>query len=191
MTLREIAEEAGVSVSTVSRVINQPNTKAARPELQARIWEIVRRSDYCPNNAARSLKLVQTNVASETTSKSVACIYARTHTDSSDPFFSQIARAIEHEAFKMHCYVRCTYTSQDIIDAESMEQLSADGVIILGRYNQKLMNVIDRHCKNIIYTGLTPMDFQCDQVICDSHDIVYAASSYLQSLGHTHIGYVG
>ena len=35
MTLKEIAKEAGVSVSTVSRVINQENTKAASPEVQA------------------------------------------------------------------------------------------------------------------------------------------------------------
>ena len=40
MTLKEIAKEAGVSVSTVSRVINQENTKAASPEVQARIWRL-------------------------------------------------------------------------------------------------------------------------------------------------------
>ena len=42
MTLKEIAKEANVSISTVSRVINQKNTKAASPEVQERIWEIVR-----------------------------------------------------------------------------------------------------------------------------------------------------
>ena len=49
MTLKEIAKEAGVSVSTVSRVINQENTKAASPKVQARIWEIIRRTGYSPN----------------------------------------------------------------------------------------------------------------------------------------------
>ena len=43
MTLKEIARQANVSVSTVSRVINQKNTKAASPEVQERIWEIVKR----------------------------------------------------------------------------------------------------------------------------------------------------
>ena len=41
MTLKEIAKEAGVSVSTVSRVINQENTKAASPKVQARILSVV------------------------------------------------------------------------------------------------------------------------------------------------------
>ena len=45
MTLKEIAKEANVSISTVSRVINQKNTKAASPEVQERIWNIVRKVD--------------------------------------------------------------------------------------------------------------------------------------------------
>ena len=59
MTLKEIARLANVAVSTVSRVINQKNTKAASPEVQERIWEIVRKSGYTPNATARSLKLGQ------------------------------------------------------------------------------------------------------------------------------------
>ena len=44
MTLKEIAKEAGVSISTVSRVLNQPNTKAASAQVQERIWNIVRKA---------------------------------------------------------------------------------------------------------------------------------------------------
>ena len=55
MTLKEIAKEAGVSISTVSRVINN-NSKAASKEVQERIWEIVRRTGYTPNSVAQNLK---------------------------------------------------------------------------------------------------------------------------------------
>ena len=44
MTLKEIAREAGVSISTVSRVINKNSTNVASKEVQDRIWEIVRRT---------------------------------------------------------------------------------------------------------------------------------------------------
>lgn len=93
MTLKEIARQANVSVSTVSRVINQKNTKAASPEVQERIWEIVRKSGYTPNATARSLKLGQKAQIQNTTPKSIACIYARSNSAVSDPFFSQIAKA--------------------------------------------------------------------------------------------------
>ena len=49
MTLKEIAKEAGVSISTVSRVLNQANTKAASAQVQERIWNIVRKTGYVPN----------------------------------------------------------------------------------------------------------------------------------------------
>ena len=98
MTLKEIARQANVSVSTVSRVINQKNTKAASPEVQERIWKIVRKSGYTPNATARSLKLGQKAQIQNTTPKSIACIYARSNSAVSDPFFSQIAKAIEQEA---------------------------------------------------------------------------------------------
>ena len=49
MTLKEIAAEAGVSISTVSRVINKSSKSPASKEVQDRIWEIVRRTGYTPN----------------------------------------------------------------------------------------------------------------------------------------------
>ncbi len=57
MTLREIAAEAGVSISTVSRVINKSGKCPASQEVQDRIWEIVRRTGYTPNSSARQLKM--------------------------------------------------------------------------------------------------------------------------------------
>ena len=60
MTLKEIAQEAGVSISTVSRVINNKGTNAASQEVRDRIWEIVRRTGYSPNTAARNLKTLRT-----------------------------------------------------------------------------------------------------------------------------------
>ena len=162
MTLKEIARQANVSVSTVSRVINQKNTKAASPEVQERIWKIVRKSGYTPNATARSLKLGQKAQIQNTTPKSIACIYARSNSAVSDPFFSR-----------------------------QLAQFPVDGIVILGRYEKQLLRFFTQNYKNVIYTGLNPMGTQYDQVVCDGSDISYSALSYLVELGHTKIGYVG
>lgn len=60
MTLKEIAKEAGVLASTVSRVINRKQSAASK-EVQDKIWEIVRNTGYSPNSAARDLKTGQTS----------------------------------------------------------------------------------------------------------------------------------
>jgi len=57
VTIKEIASLAGVSASTVSRVINHPGSKAAGKEVENKIWQIIRETGYIPNSSARNLKL--------------------------------------------------------------------------------------------------------------------------------------
>lgn len=87
MTLKEIAEQANVSISTVSRVINQKKPGAASAEVSERIWEIVRKSGYIPNRTAQNLKMGVTNEAQHIEPKTIAIIYARTDSLSTDFFF--------------------------------------------------------------------------------------------------------
>ena len=56
MSLKEIARIAGTSVSTVSRVLNQPDYKCKNPELESRIWAAAQEIRYTPNTAAQTLK---------------------------------------------------------------------------------------------------------------------------------------
>lgn len=53
ITLRQVANLAGVSLATASRVIN--NRPGVRPEIRERVWQIIREHGYQPNQVARSL----------------------------------------------------------------------------------------------------------------------------------------
>ena len=57
MTLKDIAKKAGVSISTVSRIINGNSSNAASKEMQDKIWSIARAGGYVPNTSAQALKL--------------------------------------------------------------------------------------------------------------------------------------
>ena len=156
--------------------------------MQARIWEIIRRTGYSPNKTARNLKLGQSAELRDPDPKSIACVYARTHTDMSDPFFSQIVKALELEAIKSRYFIRYSFTSQDLADLKlllSLPSFPLTVLFVLGRYDQRIASLVSNLSKNVVYTGLIPMDFQFDQVVCDGSEIVYTAISYLKSLGHT------
>ncbi|QHQ59482.1 substrate-binding domain-containing protein [Anaerocolumna sedimenticola] len=194
MTLKEIAKMAGVSISTVSRVINQSNSKVASKEVQDTIWRIVRETNYMPNSTARNLKLGNNSEYSVPLAKTIGCIFARSNITTNDPFFSQIARAIEQEAFRQGYIMKYSFSAYDINDANTFHVISSNqvnGIAVLGRFDKNLLTFIKKQYKHVVYTGLNTIDTDFDQVICDGYQASVAAVKYLHNLGHTSIGYVG
>lgn len=190
MTLKEIAKLAGVAPSTVSRVLNQPDSSAASAETRDRIWEIVRQTGYVPNQSARALRMGAENAAA---SKSICCIFARSDEMMNDPFFSRIARALEQEAFQRGYTVRYSLSARRL-DTAAMDTVSAypvDGAVVLGRLDQRLLRFLKSHYKQVVITGLNPVEADYDQIICSGYNAAKAAMEYLFALGHREIAYLG
>lgn len=193
MTLKEIAKEAGVSISTVSRVVNKNIPGSASKEVQDKIWEIVRRTGYTPNSTARSLKLG--NDTNETKpSRSIACLFTRTADATTDLFFSSLARSIEQEAFKRNYLLKYSISGIDLNQPNTFRLIAddhVDGVVILGRCDKPLLAMLRKYFHYIAYTGLNSLDAKYDQIICDGYQAAIAAVNYLIELGHTNIAYIG
>ena len=197
MTLKEIANEAGVSVSTVSRVINSNEKNAASKETRDKIWSIVRRTGYTPNLLAQNLKRKSSSQAeSEKTIRYIDCLQARTSNINTDPFFSELERALEEEAFNHNYIVKHTYRPADFKSPELLlrsKEQNGCGLVIIGRYtfNQQQLKLLNTIYKNIIYVGLNSIPLKCDQIICDGYKAGVSAVEYLISLGHQKIAYIG
>ena len=194
MTLKDIAARAGVSISTVSRVINNKDTKAASSQVQEKIWSIVRETGYTPNAAARSLKLGEIDRPILNENRGIACIVARSENAIDEPFFVDLSRSLEKEAFKHGYVLRYTFSAFDLDSSNTFNIITntkVDGVVVLGRFNQNLSAFLKKQYKNILYAGLNSIDYSYDQVICDGYRASIAAVKYLASLRHTNIGYIG
>ena len=59
LTIKDIAKYCGVGVSTVSRAINDDD--GISEETKARVLEVVRKFHYVPNNAARNIRISESN----------------------------------------------------------------------------------------------------------------------------------
>lgn len=106
LTLEDIAQLAGVSRSTVSRVINEQ--PAVSEAVRQRVWDIVNETGYRPNPAARSLASQHSNILG-------LVIPRRVHTFFTDPYFSSLTEGVA-QACNQHSYMLSLflfYTEED------------------------------------------------------------------------------
>lgn len=184
MSLKHIAEIAGTSVSTVSRVLNNTSPNCASQELKEKIWKAVRETGYIPNESARNLKKgkeVQISVAN------IYILLARIDDLQKDPFFYELSRCVETEILKHHGVVKGIFVLEDSLPALS----NKDGIIILGRCPNKNIIEMKKKTKNIIGIWRNPIEEDIDEVVCDGEKAVTIAMEYLFSLGHRQIAYIG
>ena len=192
MTLKEIAQRAGVSVSTVSRVVNGKDAKAASPEVSSRIWKIVRETGYTPNLNAQNLQSGSSGEA-QTPRGKIFVIFARKIDTYIDPFFTELMHAIEKEAFTRKYPIQTIMTDVELrsISTGTIEKHSA--AIILGQINDANLAVLKARFKHLVYIGLNelPETARIDQILCSGYDAARSAVAYLAGLGHRRIFYIG
>lgn len=204
MSIRKIAELAGVSTATVSRVLNNPSYNCSSPQLREKIWRIARELNYMPNEAARNLKMG----ISETDQKTyyIDILMTRTVSSETDSFYDELLRIIESEIHRQRCILsiiwhqpifsndkKCNLENIDkiILDMEKEKQRKSDGLLIIGKCNPKVLKKLMNYYKSIISVNRNSTNYMVDEVICDGRSIAQMAVEYLISLGHRKIGYVG
>lgn len=190
MSIKDVAKAAGVSPSTVSRVVNGGDTSAASPETQERIWNAVRELGYVLNQNARSLK--RPLPAAALPKRDIDCIYARISGPHLDPFFTELMHEVEVEALKDGFHLRYQYSiAQMRADNIPHQEDRADAAIILGRTDDATVQWLQTMYRYLICVGLQDRAFPVDQVLCRGYDAAQTCVDYLHSLGHTRICYLG
>lgn len=189
MSIKDVARLAGVSPSTVSRVVNGGVGSAASKETQDKIWEAVRQLGYSPNPHARSLKKP---AGMSTVKTEIDCVYARKVGPFLDPFFATLMHAAELEATKQGYILRYYYSVDDFM-ANGVSRTSTEvaSAIVLGRPDPDALALLRRNYRNLVYSGLNVLPDDVDQVICSGYEAARMGVEYLMSIGHTKICYIG
>lgn len=123
--IKTVAERAGVSVATVSRVLNR-NPTVAR-DLVVRVQHAVEETGYRPNGIARSLRTQST--------QTIALLIP----DISNPFFAELARGVEDIAVRQRHSVLLCNTDEDHGKEQAYLDLAAEARVagvILSPHNQ-------------------------------------------------------
>ena len=204
MSIKKIAEKAGVSVSTVSRILNKPDYRCSVPGLRENVWSIAMEMNYVPNEAARNLK--KGTQAKESRIWHIHVLMTRTDESRTDPFFTELLRIIASEIHEQNCILskvwykpffsddrKCRRENLDQIiqDMYTETEEKKDGLIIIGRCNPLALKKLNQKYRSVVSVNRNSTNYEVDEVLCDGKKIAAMAVEHLISLGHRNIGYVG
>ncbi|MBQ8965166.1 LacI family DNA-binding transcriptional regulator [Ruminococcus sp.] len=203
MSLKKIAQMTGVSVSTVGRILSDPNHKCASEEVRRKVIEAAREISYIPNASARALK---TGVKNEEKIYRIDILLTRAAHEMTDPFYDELLMLLEKELRSSGCIVGNVWQNSEFSDeklsrTDRLPKLAeelfpegaprSDGLIVIGRVTVRALKLLKAKEKNLVSINRNSSGCEADEVLCDGGRIARTAVSYLTKLGHTKIGYVG
>ena len=180
-TIRDVAERARVSTTTVSHVVN--GTRKVDPGTAARVEAAIEELGYRPNALARSMRR------------------GRTHTvgivipDIANPFFGDLARSLEDHLFEAgYSAIICNSDGEVAKESRYLDVLlskKVDGLLLIAasQPSEGLVHLAEKGPPTII------VDRELDElplshVLVENHRGGYLAGRHLLDLGHRDIGII-
>lgn len=181
-TMKDVAQQAGVSPSTVSHVIN--DTRFVSQQLRDRVLHAMRELNYQPSAVARSLRTKRTQV--------VALVIP----DITNPYFPEVARGVQDVAEENEYSVILCNTDRvrgrELRFLKALRGQRVDGLILNPSEvtSGDLQDLQDAQIP-VVLIGSQIDHPDLDVVMVDNVQGAYDAVSHLIDLGHRRIGLVG
>lgn len=183
-TMRDVADASGVSLKTVSRVVN--DEPGVSESLQERVREAIAELGYEPDARAQNLR------RSGSRDRTIGLILV----DAANPFAGLMTRGVEDVARKHGCLVIAASSDEDpdlegVIFRELVSR-RVDGLVMYPTDHAlpHIQRGLDRGTQ-VICVDRVPEGLPCDTVISDNRGGIREATELLLSGGHRDIGYLG
>ena len=179
-TIRDVADHAGVSVATVSHVINE--SRFVRPETKARVRTAIEALDYQLDGIARSLRRSRTGTIGVVIS------------DIANPFFADLVKGIEETAHNLADKINlflCN-TEEDIererVYLDLLQEKRVDGLIIApaGGNEAYLKRLVDKQFP-LVFVDRTLPGVEADTILVDNIEATHKIVTMLTERGHERI----
>jgi LacI family transcriptional regulator len=177
-TIKDVAQHAGVSITTVSHVLNE--TRHVSADLIARVKQAVDTLGYQPNAVARSLRRKETR------------ILGMVVPDNSNPYFGEVARSIEDACFALGYNIILCNSDEDpekeraYVDVLIENQVDGIVFVLSGSQDEHLRPIRERKIPLVAMDRELP-HFVWDSVLIDNRDGARQVTSHLIKQRHTRI----
>jgi LacI family transcriptional regulator len=182
LTLEEIAELAGVSRSTVSRVVN--DHPSVRDGVRERVLQVIQETGYQPHAAARSLVTRRTHIIGVVIAEAVTKLFR-------DPFFPLLLYGVTATCNTHQYHLMLSLFDDPADQGETYRRLIGsghlDGVLVASAHlNDPLFPKLLQDAIPFVVVGRHP-DERINSVDVDNVSAARMAVEHLIRLGHTRI----
>lgn len=175
-TIKDIAEKAGVSIATVSRVLNYDSSLSVTDETRKKILEV-----------AEELSYKKRTVRKPASSK-IAIIHWYTEKEElEDLYYLSIRYGIEQRCQQLDIQFEHYFYN----DLEAVKSENPQGIIAIGKFSEGQVASMAEITENIVFTDFSPDEDRYDSIIIDFEKATKKIIDYLIEKGHHSIGYIG
>lgn len=179
-TIKSVAEKAGVSIASVSRVINGT---VARGDTEERVWKAIKELDFQPNSAARALKVRKSEQI---------CL---SFDDLANPAYVMMTRGVGQALgttdYRLVLSSAFSSVEEIVKHLETMGRGFADGLIISPIYSDpRITKLLSRLQIPFVVVGTLPNGLDADNVWVDSSAGVATAVEHLKSTGRKKLAFL-
>ena len=176
-TLKDIAKEINVSISTVSRVLNHDDSLKINPLTRQAILSYARKIGYQKKQKRSQNRLV-------------GVIVWRSQKDElNDPYFMEIRHGIEKAAEEAQVFLMTVYNQNGSYPLEKLQDV--EGLICIGKYTEKEILQFETITKTIVFVDSSPKPMKYSSIMIDYERSTTLVLDYLLSKQYTSIGFLG
>jgi LacI family transcriptional regulator len=175
-TIKDIAERAGVSIATVSRVLNYDSSLSVSDETKKKIFQTAEELSY-RKKSERRLSSFQIAIVNWYTEEE----------ELDDLYYMSIRLGVEKrcEFHKLHT----RKVSLNELSAIQGEEIN--GVIAIGKFSQKQAEELRTVTENIVFVDCSPDEDLYDSVVSNFERATINVIDYFLKHGHNKIGFIG
>jgi LacI family transcriptional regulator, purine nucleotide synthesis repressor len=189
--LKDIAEYVGVSISTVSRVIQNDQTRNVNPETKMKIWEAVKELGYIPNQHARNL-VTNKQEKNKTRTMKIGWV-ANPKSAETNPYFATIYTGIR-DTLANNDYTLISITKDEIENEtlllKTIHDLGIEGLLLIDKIEDSLIEYIQQQIP-VVGLDFYYSDKNMAIVDYDRKAAIHSVVQYFVKKGHRDIGFIG
>ncbi|TFD96993.1 LacI family DNA-binding transcriptional regulator [Jeotgalibacillus sp. R-1-5s-1] len=180
-TLKDIAARAGVSLATVSRVLNDDVSLSVTTETRDRVMTIAKEMNY------QGVRRKATVRKSKTLRVGLVYWYSEEQ-ELEDPYYLSVRLGVERACVDRSINLVKLYKNQDTFRIRNDAAL--DGIIAVGKFSIEDLDEFKKWADKLVLVDFTPTD-EVDSVVVDFRKAMIDVLRHLIELGHERIGYIG